>query len=80
MRKDNGYMTGYLLDYEYLSKHYRLIAIDLTKQIELEKKDITQQINFIGSLDRNEGATMFSIIQKTEETSLTFSLNTLSIM
>ena len=33
------YTSGNLLDYEYFSKHYRLIAIDLTKQIELENPD-----------------------------------------
>ena len=27
--KNNYYTTGSLLDYEYLSKHYKLIAIDL---------------------------------------------------
>ena len=27
-------------DYEYVSKHYKLIAIDLSKQIELENPDI----------------------------------------
>ena len=35
--KGNDYTTGNLLDYEYFSKHYKLIAIDLSKQIELEK-------------------------------------------
>ena len=34
MRRNNDYTTGNLLDYEYFSKHYRLIAIDLSKQIE----------------------------------------------
>ena len=32
--KDNDYTTGNLLDYEYFSKHYKLIEIDLSKQIE----------------------------------------------
>ena len=41
------------MDYEYFSKHYKLIAIDLSKQIELEKPDLKQQINFIGRLERN---------------------------
>ena len=35
------------------SKHYRLIAIDLNKQIELENPGLKQQINFIGGLERN---------------------------
>ena len=54
-----GYYTrGILLDYEYFKEHYKLIAIDLSKQIELENKDIKQQINFIGNLDREDGAAL----------------------
>ena len=44
--KNNDYTTGNLLDYEYFSKHYKLIAIDLSKQIELENPNLKQQINF----------------------------------
>ena len=29
--KNNGYTTGNLLDYENFSKHYKLIAINLSK-------------------------------------------------
>ena len=29
--KNNDYPTGNLLDYEYFSKHFKLIAIDLSK-------------------------------------------------
>ena len=32
--RNKDYTTGNLLDYEYFSKHYRLIAIDLCKHIE----------------------------------------------
>ena len=52
--RNNDYTTGNLLDYEYFSKHYKLIAIDLSKQIELENPDLKQQINFIGSLKEIE--------------------------
>ena len=37
--KNNDYTTGNLLDYKYFSKHYKLIAKDLSKQIELENPD-----------------------------------------
>ena len=59
------YTTGNLLDYEYFKKHFKLIAIDLSKQKELENNDIMQgseatranavseQINFIGKLERD---------------------------
>ena len=48
--KNNDYTTGNLLDYEYFLKHYKLIAVDLSKQIESENLDLRQQINFIGKL------------------------------
>ena len=51
--RNNEYTTGNLLDYEHFSKHYKLIAVDLSKQTELEKPDLKQQINFIGKLERN---------------------------
>ena len=40
MSKYNDYATGNLLDYEYFLKHYKLIAIDSIKQIELENSDL----------------------------------------
>ena len=64
MGRNNDYTTGSLMDYEHFSTHYKLIAIDLSKQIESENPDLKQQINFIGSLEREEGATMFFIIEK----------------
>ena len=70
MGRNNDYTTGSLLDYEYFSKHYKLIAIDLSKQIELENPDLKQQINFIVRLKRNGGVTMFFIIEKSEEATL----------
>ena len=69
--KNSDYTTGNLLDYEYFSKHYKLIAIDLSKQIELENSDLKQQINFIGKLE-DDRATMFFIIEKSEETTFEF--------
>ena len=74
--KKNDYMTGNLLDYEYFSKHYKLIAIDLSKQTELENPDLRQQINFIGKLV-DDKATMFL---KSEETTFEFLQNSVSII
>ena len=71
MSRNNDYRTGNLLDYEYLKDHYKLAAIDLSKQIELENPDLKQQINFIGRLE--EDGTMFFIIEKKEETTFDFS-------
>ena len=78
MSKNNDYTTSNLLDYEYLSKHYRLIAIDLSKQIEIENPDLKQQINFIGRLE--EDATMFFIIVKKEKTIFDFSQNSVTFV
>ena len=80
MRKNNDYTTGNLLDNEYFSKLCRLIAIDLSKQIDLENPDLKHQINFIGRLERNGGATMFFIIEKSKETTFEFSQNALTIV
>ena len=50
-------------------KNYRLIAIDLSKQIKLK---YIQEISFIGKLLRNTEATMFFIVEKSEETTFNF--------
>ena len=78
--RNNDYTTGNFLGYEYFSKYYKLIAIDLSKQIELKNPDLKQQINFIGRLERNEGATMFFIIEKSEETTFEFSQNAATVV
>ena len=76
--KNSDCTTGNLLDYEYFKDHYKLIAIDLSKQSELENSDIKQQISFIRRLEQN--ATMFFIIEKKEETTIDFSQNSATIV
>ena len=80
MNKNNDYTTGNLLDYDYFSKHYKLIAVDLSKQIELEIPDLKQQINFLCKLEEDSGATIFFIIEKSEEATFNFSQNSVSII
>ena len=77
--KNNYYTTGNLLNYEYFSEHYKLIAIDLSKRIELKNPNLKQQINFIGKLE-DDRATMFFIIEKSEETTLEYSQNSVRII
>ena len=79
MSKNNDYITSNLLYYEYFSKHYKLIAINLIKQIELENPDLKQLINFTGKLEDDEAA-MFFIIEKSEETTSEFSKRFVSII
>ena len=66
-----------LLDYAYYKKHYKLIGIDLSKQTKLKNP---QQINFIGKRLRNTGATMFFIIEKSEENTFNFSQNSVTVI
>ena len=54
MSRNNDYTIGNLLNYEYFSTHYKLIATDLSIQIELENPDLKQQINFIGNLKEDK--------------------------
>ena len=51
-RKD--YTTACLLDYQYLKDYYQLIAVDLSKQKELDADSrAIQQIEFYGMLKTN---------------------------
>ena len=77
MSNNNDYTTGNLLDFAYFKENYKLIAIDLSKQTKLKDP---QQINFIGKLDEANGATMFFIIEKLEETTFNFSQNSVTII
>ena len=61
MSRNNYYTTGNLLDYLYHQKYYKLIGIDLSRQINMS---IPQQINFKGKLEEDNGATMFFIVEK----------------
>ena len=71
--RNNEYTTGSSLDYDYFKKHYKLIAIDLSKQQVLqENEDLIPQINFIGKLE--EAANVSIIIEKKENTILEFLL------
>ena len=79
MSRNNNYATGNLLDYENFKDHYKLIAKDLSKQIELENPDLKQQVSFVGRLEENN-ATMFFIIEKKEETSFDFSQNSVVVV
>ena len=62
MSNNNDYTTGNLLNFAYFKKTYKLITIDLSKQTKLKDP---QQINFIGKLEEDYGATMFFVIKTT---------------
>ena len=77
MGNNNDQTTGNLLDFVYFRKKYRLLAIDLSMQTKLKDP---QQISFIGELLNTHGATMFFVVEKSEETTFNFSQNSFTII
>ena len=66
-RKD--YTTGSLLDYDYFKKNYKLVAVDLSKQKELDADPrAIQQIEFKYMLETN--STIYWALEKSKETIL----------
>ena len=77
----DDYATGCLLDYPYFKDHYKMIAIDLSKQQALDADPrAIQQINFTANLDRAGNTTMFFIIEEAKETVLDFSQGTVKVL
>ena len=77
--RNNEYIIGNLLDYDYFKKYYKLIAIDLSKQQVLqENEDLIQQINLVGRLE--QAANIFIIIGQKEYTILELSQNFANVL
>ena len=77
--RNNEYTTGNLLDYDYFKNYYKLIAIDLSKQQELEEnEDLIQQIKFIGRLE--QASNVFIIIEKKKNAISEFSQNFANVL
>ena len=83
----DDYRTGCLLDYPYFKNHYKMIALDLSRQQALDADPrviqqinftVIQQIDFI-NLDRNGNTSMFFVIEKAKETVLDFSQGTAKV-
>ena len=74
------YITGHLLDYDYIKNHYRLIAVDLSRQKELNAvTKAIQQIWFVRRLKNldnavaaNESMFVLTILEKIKEKRLKF--------
>ena len=64
------------MDFGYFKENCKLIVIDLSKQTKLKDP---QQISFIGKLLNTHGAAMF-LIEKSEETTFSFSQNSVTII
>ena len=73
------YTTGCLLDYQYFKDHYNLIAVDLSKQKELDADSrAIQQIEFYGMLKTN--SQVCTVLEKSKETMLEFYKGTAKVL
>ena len=76
--KGEDYSTGSLLDFNYFLKHYKLIAVDLSKQKELDADPrAIQQIEFKYMLGTN--STIYWVLEKSKETILEFYKGTVKV-
>ena len=67
--KGEDYATGYSLDYDYFKKHYQLVAVNLSKQKELDADPrAIQQIEFRCKFNTN--SIIYTILKKSKETIL----------
>ena len=75
----DDYKTGCLLDYYYFKDHYNLIAVDLSKQKELDADSrAIQQIEFYGLLKTN--LQVCTVLEKSKEMMLEFYKGTEKIL
>ena len=71
--KGDDYTTDCLLDYPYFKENYRMIAVNLIRQNELDADPrATQQTNFTANLERAGNTTIFFIIEEAKETLFEF--------
>ena len=76
--KGEDYTTGSLLDFNYFDKHYKLVAVDLSKQKELDADPrAIQQIEFKYMLGTN--STIYWVLEKSKETILEFYKGTVKV-
>ena len=76
--KGEDYTTGSLLDFNYFLKHYKLVAVDLSKQKELDADPrAIQQIEFKYMLGTNSA--IYWVLEKSKETILEFYKGTVKV-
>ena len=79
--KGDDYTTGCLLNYPYFKENYKIIAVDISRQNELDAGPrAIQQINFTANLDRAGNTTMFFIIEEAKKTIFEFSQGTIKVL
>ena len=76
--KGEDYTTGSLLDYNYFKEYYKLVAVHLSKQKELDADpSASQQIEFKYMLETN--STIYWVLEKSKETILEFYKGTVKV-
>ena len=83
MGYDDDYTTGFLLDYAYFKDNFELIAVDLSKQKDLDVDPrAIQQIVFQGVVggDNNTKIRLYTILEKSKETILEFAKGTAKVL
>ena len=76
--KGEDYTAGSLLDFHYFDKHYKLVAVDLSKQKELDADPrAIQQVEFKYMLGTN--SFIYWVLEKSKETILEFYKGTVKV-
>ena len=76
--KGEDYTTGSLLDFNYFDKYYKLVAVDLSKQKELDAdpRAIQQtELKYMLGTD----STIYWVLEKSKETILEFYKGTVKV-
>ena len=79
----DDYTSGCLLDYAYFKDNYRLIAVDLSKQKDLDVDPrAIQQIVFQGVVggEDNTKIRLYTILEQSKETILEFAKGTTKVL
>ena len=77
----DDYTTGCLLDYPCFKENYKMIAVDVSRENELDADPrAIQQINVTANLDRAGNRTIFFIIEEAKETIFEFSQGTVKVL
>ena len=79
----DDYTSGCLLDFPYFEKNYRLIAVDLSKQKDLDADSrVIQQIIFTGRITATQNdarVIIYYILEQSKETISEFSIGTTKV-
>ena len=76
--KGEDYTTGSLLDFNYFDKHYKLVAVDLSKQKELDADSrAIQQIELKYMIGMS--STIYCVLEKSKETIVEFYKGTVKV-